>query len=236
MSRQEFYREKYRAKHPGWRDCLKVYMEKVSNAVGPETRVLDIGCGHADWLSEVYSRTPHVHGLDADAAALEANVTAKHKHVGTVDALPFADASFDLVVSAFVLEHLENPEASFREIARVLVSGGRFVFLTPNAWNYNVWLIRAIPETFHDFFTRRLYGRGERDTYPKRYRANTPNKIDALCAATGLTLEILTLNGDPTYVGLNGPLFLATCLLERLLDLPRLQKYRVHMIGVCRKT
>ncbi len=88
-NRQEFYREKYRAKNPAWRDCLKAYIGMVDGLVGPETRVLDIGCGRADWLRDVYARTPHVHGLDPDAAALESNVVVKHKRVSTVDASCF---------------------------------------------------------------------------------------------------------------------------------------------------
>ena len=41
--------------------------------------------------------------------------------------LPFADASFDGVVSAEVLEHLENPHRLARECARILRPGGAFV-------------------------------------------------------------------------------------------------------------
>lgn len=235
MSRQEYFREKYRLLRPEWRDCLKVYIEKVDKEVGPESRVLDVGCGHADWLSLIYARTPNVYGVDPDAEALSRNDSIKHKHVSTADRLPFPDDAFDLVTSAFVLEHLENPQKTFREISRVLAPGGKFIFLTPNAWNYNVWLIRAIPEKFHDFFTRKLYGRGERDTYPKYYRANTPRKIVALCRASGLKLEEMALNGDPTYVGLNRPLFWFAVILERILDLGPFNKFRVHMIGTLKK-
>ena len=37
------------------------------------------------------------------------------------------------------------PGLVFSEVRRVLVTGGRFVFVTPNAWNYNAWMIRASP-------------------------------------------------------------------------------------------
>ncbi len=235
MSRQEYFREKYRALRPEWRDCLKVYIQKIEKEVGHETRVLDVGCGHADWLAQVYARTPHVYGVDPDADALARNESVKHKLVSTADVLPFPDGIFDLVVSAFVFEHLEKPEKTFNEISRVLKPGGKFIFLAPNAWNYNIWLIRAIPETFHEFFTRKLYGRGESDTYPKFYRANTPRKIDKLCRVSGLTLEELVMNGDPTYVGLNRPLFWLAVILERILDTRPFNKLRVHMIGTLKK-
>jgi SAM-dependent methyltransferase len=49
--------------------------------------------------------------------------------------LPFADASFDGVVSSEVLEHLENPHHLAREFARILRPGGAFVLTTPNILN-----------------------------------------------------------------------------------------------------
>ena len=112
-------------------------------------------------------------GVKPDMDALRANRVLSHRVRAAGESLPFGDASFDLVASAWVLEHLDNPGLVFSEIARVLRPRGRFVFLTPNAWNYNAWMIRAVPNRLHQTFTRRLYGRGEGDTYPVRYRANS---------------------------------------------------------------
>jgi SAM-dependent methyltransferase len=50
--------------------------------------------------------------------------------VGDVTALPFADGSFDVVVSAFVVFFLDDPTAGLREWARVLGPGGRLVMAT----------------------------------------------------------------------------------------------------------
>ena len=48
-----------------------------------------------------------------------------------LEAQTFADASFDLVVTQDVMEHVLDPPAAFREIARTLKSGGAHVFTTP---------------------------------------------------------------------------------------------------------
>jgi SAM-dependent methyltransferase len=131
-----------------------------------------------------------------------------------------------------VLEHLAEPAQVLAEVRRVLVPGGRFVFLTPNAWNYNVWLIRLVPHRMRDWLARRLYGRQEGDTYPVRYRLNSVPRLERAMRRVGFHRSELVLNGDPTYVGLNRVLFEAACGLERLLDFGPLAGARVHLIGV----
>lgn len=235
VNRQEWYRRAYQQRVPGWKDSLARYCEVIDIYVQSDTHVLDIGCGHADFLAPVYARTPHTYGIDPDAEALKKNTTIKHTVVGTAHHLPFADNSFDLVVTAWVFEHLEQPKQACQEIYRVLKPGGRLIFLTPNSWNYNVWMIRLIPHRFHDFFTRRLYQRQEHDTYRVRYQINSPRQIAKILLPIGFKKERLLLNGDPSYISFNQPLFKMACLLERLLDTKLLRCARVHLIGVYQK-
>jgi ubiquinone/menaquinone biosynthesis C-methylase UbiE len=232
---QERYRARYRTLKSGWQDSLSLYIEIVDRYVGAGTAVLDIGCGHGDFLREVYARTPHTYGIDPDAPALAKNSIIRHLVVGNAETLPFPDAFFDLVVSAWVLEHLERPAQVFREVYRVLKPGGHFIFLTPNSWNYNVWLIRLIPNRFHELLTRRLYRRQANDTYQVYYRSNSPRKITRLLRASGFSRGELILNGDPSYISFNDVLFACACLLEALLDWKPLQLARVHIIGIYEK-
>jgi hypothetical protein len=117
-------------------------------------------------------------------------------------------------------------------VHRVLRKGGSFVFLTPNAWNYNAWMIRAIPHRWHAELTRRLYGRGEGDAYPVRYRANTRVRLQRLLNAAGFDHSDLTYNGDPSYIAFNRPLLELSFGIERVLAIPRLRKTQVHLLGV----
>jgi len=212
-----------------------LYREAVASQVTAGSAVLDVGCGHADWLIPELAPARLTIGVDPDVAALERNRMVRLRVAAVAERLPFSDGVFDVIVSAWVFEHIEQPAEVLAELYRVLRPGGRLVFLTPNAWNYNIWLIRLIPNRLHDVFTRRLYDREEFDTYPVRYRLNSPRRLQRFIRAAGFCRCTLTFNGDPTYVGLSDLLLVAASTVERLLDLPPFRKARVHIIGVCER-
>ncbi len=235
MSKQKVYMEEYRHLKPDWEDSPTIYRNIISELTTPETYILDIGCGHKDLLKTVYNKTPHTYGVDPDQESLDKNLLIKNKTVGVVEKLPFESNFFDLAVSEWVLEHLNDAEKAFQEIYRVLKPRGKVVFLTPNVWNYNVWIIRLIPNRFHSIINKKLYGRREEDTYPVRYKINSVNKIAKTLEPMGFKKSQIILNGDPSYISLNRPLFALARLLEKILDLKPFRFGRVHLIGVYEK-
>lgn len=235
VSRQEFYRGKYKKINPGWNDSLGRYANLIDQEVTASTKILDVGCGHGDFLRSVSAKTNHTYGIDPDKRALDRNTVIKNKYVGLAEELPFKDNFFDLVVSAWVFEHLENPRKAFQEIFRVLKPDGKLIFLTPNSWNHVIWINRLIPHALHDFLTQRLYGRQESDTYPVRYKVNSVKRINKLLLQTGFKKSKLVLNGDPTYLSFNDLSFKLSCLIERILDREKFKSFRVHIIGVYQK-
>jgi len=235
MNKQEHYRQEYRCLKPKWLDSLNLYRNIIDSYTTSKTKILDVGCGHGDFLKSVHDKTIHSYGLDPDKDALVKNTFIKNKKVGVVEKLPFESNFFDLVVSAWVLEHLPDPQKAFQEIFRVLKPGGKVVFLTPNVWNYNVWIIRLIPEKFHDFLTKKLYDRQEHDTYSKYYRINSVKKIAETLESIGFKKSQLILNGDPSYISFNNILFRFACLLEKIMDWRPLRFTKVHIIGVYEK-
>jgi ubiquinone/menaquinone biosynthesis C-methylase UbiE len=105
--------------------------------VEPGHRVLDIGCGTGNLTLLIRRLHPRAEivGLDPDPKALaRARRKAGERGVevrldrGFSDELPYADASFDHVFSAFMLHHLtlDVKEKTVREVRRVLRSGGAF--------------------------------------------------------------------------------------------------------------
>ncbi|MAO81495.1 MAG: hypothetical protein CMH82_12715, partial [Nocardioides sp.] len=80
-------------------------------------RVLDVGAGDGRLARILRGAGAHVVAVDPDPDM--AGLT-----VGLPD-LPFEDGAFDLVVAAFVVNHLDDPRAGVAELARVTAPGGR---------------------------------------------------------------------------------------------------------------
>src|SRR5439155_1432867 len=141
-----------------------------------------------------------------DAASLAQHRAAGMPVVrGVGERLPFVSDSFDLIVSIWVLEHLEDPLATFIEVRRVLRPGGHFIFLTPNLRNPLMLMNRigrALP-ALQRRLVPRMYGRDEADTFPVRYRANTEREIRDHARGSDLRVEELRVIPDPTYLAMN---------------------------------
>jgi SAM-dependent methyltransferase len=99
-------------------------------AVGPGTRLLDAGCGAGGASALAGGRGAVVNGLDAAEALLaiaRARVPDGDFQLGDLEALPYADAVFDVVVAADVLPYVADPLAALRELRRVCAPRGRVV-------------------------------------------------------------------------------------------------------------
>ena len=227
-------RLRYRRMRPGWQPAATVFREMVRAAAPPSGRVLDVGAGRKDFPLD---ETPglSLFGVDPDAGAIAHHDSLTFRAAARGERLPFADASFDLIFSAWVLEHVDAPRAFMRDIARVLRPGGAFAFVTPNSLNPVTWVIRAIPNRLHPAIMRRVQRRDVADTYPVRYRINTARTVDRIMGEAGLHREQLVLNGDPTYLALGARSLRAWAALERVFDLPGMSGARVHLIGLYRK-
>jgi SAM-dependent methyltransferase len=118
-------------------------------------RVLDAGCGTGGFLAVLHRRRPDLIRLgvewDHTAAARARAKSGAAVARGSVNALPFADDSFDAVVSADVLCHAAvDPETALAELWRVLRPGGRLVLNMP-AYR---WMLSAHDRRVHN--VRRL--------------------------------------------------------------------------------
>lgn len=100
--------------------------------------ILDAACGqgYGSYLMKTWG-AKEVTGIDIDAESV-AKASQLFQEEGlqysvhTVEALPFADASFDVVVSFETIEHIDSPELFLQEIKRVLKPGGTVILSCPN--------------------------------------------------------------------------------------------------------
>ena len=97
-----------------------------------QAKILDVGCGTGALLDELKPKCKELWALDISSEALKFCEIRGHNNLilGSADALPFADASFDIVTSIGVIEHLDDDEKYLSEISRVLKNNGKFVMLT----------------------------------------------------------------------------------------------------------
>ncbi len=108
----------------------------IAERLAGHRRVLDVGTGEGQVARVLAEAGARVTGIDPiRAQVVEA---AKRPSAAAVDpvylragaaGLPFAAGSFDAVVACLVFEHIDDVDEAIGEVARVLVPGGRFLFL-----------------------------------------------------------------------------------------------------------
>jgi ubiquinone/menaquinone biosynthesis C-methylase UbiE len=123
--------------------CAQPQIMKARSRVVPraEGDVFELGCGGGINM-EFYdpARIKSFAGLDPSPALLDASKAAAQAKGMTADiragigeAMPFADASFDTVVTTFTLCSVDHPMQVLAELRRVLRPGGKAIFLEHGA-------------------------------------------------------------------------------------------------------
>ncbi|HMB21866.1 MAG TPA: methyltransferase domain-containing protein [Anaerolineales bacterium] len=148
----------YRALHSGhpmqrfWHGGkLTMIDQLVRPHLNAGSRLLEIGCGAGNLLLQATVPGSYPVGLDLSMQALTfvrsrlretTSGFACTQSIG--EALPFPAGSFDCVLLSEVIEHLDAPQTSIIEAARVLKPGGRLLVTTPNYrsfWPVMEWAV-----------------------------------------------------------------------------------------------
>ncbi len=133
-----------------WREFLVSRM-----AVRPRKLVLDVCTGTAGVALEIVDHHDgQVVGIDVTHSMLEAGLRAVGKRrldgrvqltQGRAENLPFPDETFDTVVFTYLLRYVQDPDATIRELSRVLKPGGELLSLEfgipEAAWVRVIWEI-----------------------------------------------------------------------------------------------
>jgi SAM-dependent methyltransferase len=188
------------------------YILRVNAILRPEMTILDFGAGRGKWdedpvvlrrdLGNFRGRCAKVVACDIDPVVRNNPQADDRIVIAPRGALPFADASFDLISAFSVFEHIEHAEAIAGELSRILKPGGWICAWTPNKWGYVGVGARIIPGSLHKTVLRLLDPqREEGDSFPPLYRMNTRSKLHHLFPETKFSDLSYTYDGIPFYHG-----------------------------------
>lgn len=147
------------AVHASGRDLVRLG-ERLS--AFPQAKLLDVGCGAGHASFTAAQRVAEVTAYDLSSQMLEVVAeAAKAKGLNNVatrqgyaEALPFEDASFDVVISRYSAHHWHDVGQALREVKRVLKPGGIFIIMdvmSPGHPVRDIWLqtVEALRDTSH---------------------------------------------------------------------------------------
>ncbi len=148
-------------------------------------RILDVGCGVGMYVRAFSALSPHAYGVEIDLErARRAGAIVPGISLAPAERLPFADATFDVVLLHEVIEHVDDDAQTLAEACRVTRPGGHVIIFAPNR--------RYFFETHGAYFGRRyVFGliplvNWLPDRWRRRFcphvRAYTPGNIRELLA------------------------------------------------------
>jgi len=179
---------------------------------GP-VKILDAGCGRM-WTWDLQGLPYHLTGIDEDADALRLRVEERkdldEAIVGDLRTVPLLEAAYDVVHSAFVLEHVHGAELVLERMLTSLRPGGVMVVKIPDGNSVYGFLTRRTPHKWHVIYKRKirrkpLAGTPGHGPYPVVYDA-VISRDGLLDWAKARDLELLSLVGENGHLDFFGKL------------------------------
>ena len=171
------WKSHYLSEYARGRLILEILQRHVPAFSPGGMRMLDVGCGDAGVPIAFAEAGAEAHGIEPFNPSVERGRVRAEEHSVAVDlrqgvgeALPFPDATFDLVVLDNVLEHVESRERTLDEITRVLRPGGVLYLVTPKPYalvslvsdpHYRMAGLVLMPRPMQKWYFERVRGGGE---------------------------------------------------------------------------
>jgi ubiquinone/menaquinone biosynthesis C-methylase UbiE len=201
------------------------FYSRINALLQPSFNVLDLGAGRGAWyfddtamyrkvLRGMKGKVAQYIGADVDEAVLS-NPTTDRNLVVKNGIIPVPDASIDLMICDFVLEHVVDVAAFKNEVNRVLKPGGFFCARTPHKASYFSLMARLVKNANHTRWLRRVQPHKKtEDTFPTAYRCNTLGTVRRVFGGWQNFTYIYT--AVPAYYFGRKYIFRAMSILHRL--------------------
>lgn len=208
-------------------DQVIVFYTRVRALLESSSTVLDIGCGRGAYADDPIPMRRDIRslrgtcrkliGIDVNGAAQANPFVDEFYLISSGEPWPIEDASIDLAICDFVLEHVEFPEAFFSECRRVLKPGGYLCMRTTNALSYFGLAARLIPTIAHAAVIQKIYARPRKkeDVFPTRYRCNTVRVVRRMLDRHGFKHCVYGYQADPAHFSFSPLLYFFGVLHQR---------------------
>lgn len=220
-----------------------IEFENAVNRILSETSnerrwLLDVGGGRSSqFAGAAAAKDIQVVAFDISAQELAANDRVSLKVVGDAgQRLPFKDASFDIVISRTVLEHVRGVEVFINESKRILKPGGAAIHLFPCTFAPFAVVTKIVPfpvakMVLHTF---RPESKGVVE-FPPFYEDCWPSKMSALHAAAGFdNIRLRSFYYQANYFDAMFPVYLINVAYETIIERLNVQDLAAYAVIVAR--
>jgi SAM-dependent methyltransferase len=175
---------------PPTTDTMRAFAEWAAKSCTSESLALDVGAGYdlnqVDGLLQPLVR--RLVGIDP-SENIQANRSLHEGHQTTLEDFAIVERRrFDLIIAAWVLEHVGDPPAFLQSCRSLLKPGGKLLAITPNLHHYfGLATKTAAALGLEDRILDRLLGPSSKAEYhfPTVYRVNTIHSIGRLLDCSG---------------------------------------------------
>lgn len=113
-----------------WKILCRIFFQRY---IDPKSRVLEIGAGYCEFINNIHADQKIAVDLNPDLKKyIQDNIKIINTSTTAMDQIP--DKTIDIVFASNFFEHLLRDDivATFKEVYRVLIPGGKFMVLQPN--------------------------------------------------------------------------------------------------------
>jgi ubiquinone/menaquinone biosynthesis C-methylase UbiE len=155
---------------PSFKPRWEIFDQIIGKLQNETHACLDLGCGSNQVLEN------HFHfrkKIELDILKPESHKKRDNPFIqADLYNLPFKQNSYDLILMRFVVEHIENPDMAFSEIARILKKDGRILILTTNIFSPFIFISKLFPYRIRKLIILLLYNIKEEDVFPTYHKLN----------------------------------------------------------------